>query len=70
VPLEFVKQGTGHYVQLPVCFSFLYEDCTVASCHGLTADAEDLLNTILEFKTYLKENTTLHHYKYQLVNAV
>jgi hypothetical protein len=22
------------------------------------------------FGTYLKENTTLHHYKYQVVNAV
>jgi hypothetical protein len=28
------------------------------------------LNVILEFSPYLKENTTLHHYKDQLVNAV
>jgi hypothetical protein len=28
------------------------------------------LNNILEFSPYRKENTTLHHYKDQLVNAV
>jgi hypothetical protein len=28
------------------------------------------LNNIYEFSPYLKENTTLHHYKNQLVNAV
>jgi hypothetical protein len=31
---------------------------------------EDRLNNIYEFSPYLKENTTLHHYKDQLVNAV
>jgi hypothetical protein len=28
------------------------------------------LNNIEEFSPYLKENTTFHHYKDQLVNAV
>jgi hypothetical protein len=32
--------------------------------------AEARLNIIEEFSPYLKENTTLHHYKDQLVNAV
>jgi hypothetical protein len=31
---------------------------------------EACLNVIYEFSPYLKENTTLHHYKDQLVNAV
>jgi hypothetical protein len=33
-------------------------------------EAEACLNVIQEFSPYLKENTTLHHYKDQLVNAV
>jgi hypothetical protein len=33
-------------------------------------EAEACLNVIYEFSPYLKENTTLHHYKDQLVNAV
>jgi hypothetical protein len=32
--------------------------------------AEARLNNIYEFSPYRKENTTLHHYKDQLVNAV
>jgi hypothetical protein len=35
-----------------------------------TFKAEARLNNIYEFRPYLKENTTLHHYKDQLVNAV
>jgi hypothetical protein len=35
-----------------------------------TFKAEARLNNIYEFSPYLKENTTLHHYKDQLVNAV
>jgi hypothetical protein len=31
---------------------------------------EARLNSIQEFSPYRKENTTLHHYKDQLVNAV
>jgi hypothetical protein len=31
---------------------------------------EACLNNILEFSPYRKENTTLHHYKDQLVDAV
>jgi hypothetical protein len=33
-------------------------------------ETEARLNNILEFSAYRKENTTLHHYKDQLVNAV
>jgi hypothetical protein len=33
-------------------------------------ETECRLNIIWEFSPYLKENTTLHHYKDQLVNAV
>jgi hypothetical protein len=33
-------------------------------------EAEVSLNNIQEFSQYLKENTTLYHYKDQLVNAV
>jgi hypothetical protein len=33
-------------------------------------EAEVRLNAISEFSPYLKENTTLHRYKDQLVNAV
>jgi hypothetical protein len=33
-------------------------------------EAETRLNKISVFSPYLKENTTLHHYKDQLVNAV
>jgi hypothetical protein len=33
-------------------------------------EAEARLNNIWELSPYLKENTTLHHYKDQLVNAV
>jgi hypothetical protein len=33
-------------------------------------EAEARLNNIYEFSPYRKENTTLHHYKDQLVNAV
>jgi hypothetical protein len=33
-------------------------------------EAEAYLNNIYEFSPYLQENTTLHHYKDQFVNAV
>jgi hypothetical protein len=33
-------------------------------------EAQACLNIILEISPYLKENTTLHHYKDQLVNDV
>jgi hypothetical protein len=33
-------------------------------------EAEARQNNIYEFSPYRKENTTLHHYKDQLVNAV
>jgi hypothetical protein len=33
-------------------------------------DAEARLNNIWEFSSYRKENTTLHRYKDQLLNAV
>jgi hypothetical protein len=33
-------------------------------------EAEARLNNTYEFSPYRKENTTLHHYKDQLVNAV
>jgi hypothetical protein len=36
----------------------------------LNFEDEARLNVIEEFSPYLKENTTLHHYKDQLVNAV
>jgi hypothetical protein len=36
----------------------------------LTFEAEARLNNIQESSPYLKENTTLHHYKDQLVNTV
>jgi hypothetical protein len=35
-----------------------------------TSDAEHRLYNIYMFSPYLKENTTLHHYKDQLVNVV
>jgi hypothetical protein len=35
-----------------------------------SSEAEARLNNIKEFSPYRKENTTLHHYKDQLVNAV
>jgi hypothetical protein len=38
--------------------------------HIYPFEAEASLNTIKEFSPYLKENTTLHHYKHQFVNAV
>jgi hypothetical protein len=38
--------------------------------YTLTFEAEARLNVIYEFSPYLKENTILHHYKDQLVNAV
>jgi hypothetical protein len=34
------------------------------------SEAEDRLNNIYEFGTYRKENTALHQYKDQLINAV
>jgi hypothetical protein len=37
---------------------------------NLPFEAEARLNNIWEFSPYLKENTTLRHYKDQLVNAV
>jgi hypothetical protein len=33
-------------------------------------EAEAHVNNICEFSPYRKENTTLHHYKDQLINAV
>jgi hypothetical protein len=36
----------------------------------LSFEDEACLNVILESSPYLKENTTLNHYKDQLVNAV
>jgi hypothetical protein len=33
-------------------------------------ETEARLNNIYDFSPYRKENTTLHHYKDQLVNAV
>jgi hypothetical protein len=36
----------------------------------LQFEAEVRLDTIKEFSSYLKENTTLHHYINQVVNAV
>jgi hypothetical protein len=36
----------------------------------LTFETEVLLNNTSEFSPYFKENTRLHHYKDQLINAV
>jgi hypothetical protein len=38
--------------------------------NGLLSEPETPGHNIYEFSPYLKENTTLHHYKDQLVNAV
>jgi hypothetical protein len=35
-----------------------------------TFEAEAYVNVVQKFSPYRKENTTLHHYKDQLVNAV
>jgi hypothetical protein len=35
---------------------------------GIWVPIEARLNNISAFSQYRKENTTLHHYKYQLVN--
>jgi hypothetical protein len=34
------------------------------------SEAEARLNKMQTFSSYRKENTTLHHYEHQLVNAV
>jgi hypothetical protein len=39
-------------------------------CRAPFWDFEERLSNISESSPYLKENTTLHHYKDQLVNAV
>jgi hypothetical protein len=55
--------GDGLYRQLDI--TRLYR------CNSVTVSIGDAhLNYIQEFSPYRKENTTLHHYKYQLVNAV
>jgi hypothetical protein len=38
--------------------------------HVFPFEAETCLNNIQEFSPYHKENTTLHHYKDQLVKVV
>jgi hypothetical protein len=47
-----------------------YVTDTVVLSSVKSFEAEARLNNIYEFSPYLKENTTLHHYKDQLVNAV
>jgi hypothetical protein len=42
----------------------------VERLHISRKKSEAHLNNISEFSPYRKENTTLHHYKDQLVNAV
>jgi hypothetical protein len=46
----------------------IYTHKTVRKYYPFESEAR--LNNIYEFSLYLKENTTLHHYKDQLVNAV
>jgi hypothetical protein len=43
---------------------------TTNNKHSPYLRAETHLNNIQEFTMYLKENTTLHHYKDQMVNTV
>jgi hypothetical protein len=54
--LKFVR-GRGSYIQVSTVCNYLFK-------------AHARLDDIYESSLYLKENTTLHHYKDQLGNAV
>jgi hypothetical protein len=64
VPMTWMSRS---YTSSPPCVSIgeLWDCCTY-----YTFEAEARLKNTLEFSPYLKENTTLHHCKDQLVNAV
>jgi hypothetical protein len=70
-----------YFINFNVCYTqildFLFFTCSELGCTKtiqctptLTFEAEAHVNIILEISLYLKENTALHHYKDQLVNAV
>jgi hypothetical protein len=55
--------STLHFVQFTLC-----ECLGIKYVYRFEADAR--LNNIYESSSYLKENTKLHHYTDQMVNAV
>jgi hypothetical protein len=55
-----------------ITMNFQISGVIITCCHGIIQlfEAEARLNIFYQFSPYRKENTTLHHYKDQLVNAV
>jgi hypothetical protein len=62
----YQNRGEVYKVCLP---DFLFQETEWSLAYSLT-QTETRLSNISEFRWYLKENTTLHHYKDQLVNTV